>query len=97
MRYCQNIELFLTLNRILKPNYHFCKTVENTAYFHVSHTRKTTYFIRERKCQQIEESLVVTLLNCENRQVVSALAGFIGSITFYCKRSLFFLLPFYKG
>ena len=60
----------------------YCKTVDDTAHFLFScvlYQKNRLNFIKELKSQQIDESLV-SLLNCENRQVISALAGFIGSI-----------------
>ena len=60
----------------------WCKTVDDTAHFLfscVSYHEQRRNFIQELKNQQIDENLV-SLLNCENKHVTNALAGFIGSI-----------------
>ena len=48
-------------------------------YFPVSYREHRRNFIKELKNQKIDETLV-SLLNCKNKHVISALAGFIASI-----------------
>ena len=60
----------------------YCRVVDDTAHFLFScvlYQEHRRSFIRERKNQKIDETLV-TLLNCENKHVVRAVAGFIASI-----------------
>ena len=60
----------------------YCKTVDDMAHFLFScvlYHEQRSNFILELQNQNIEENLV-SLLNCENRHVISALAGFIASI-----------------
>ena len=49
------------------------------SYFPVSHQEQRRSFIKELQNQNIDETLV-GLLNCENKHVINALAGFIASI-----------------
>ena len=50
------------------------------SYFPVSHTKNTEgVALRSLKIKKTDETLV-SLLNCENKHVISALAGFIASI-----------------
>ena len=60
----------------------YCRVVDDTAHFLFScvlYQEHRRSFIRERKNQKIDETLV-SLLNCENKHVVRAVAGFIASI-----------------
>ena len=60
----------------------FCRVVDDTAHFlfsFVSYQEHQRSFIKELKNQTIDETLV-SLLNCENKHVISALAGFIASV-----------------
>ena len=60
----------------------YCRVVDDTAHFLfscVSYQEYRRSFIKELKNQNIDKKLV-GLLNCENRHVISALAGFIASI-----------------
>ena len=59
-----------------------CRVVDDTTHFLfscVSYQEHRRSFIKELKYQKIDETLV-SLLNCENKHVISALAGFIASI-----------------
>ena len=59
----------------------YCRVVNDTAHFLfscVSYQEHRKSFIRELKNQKIEETLV-GLLNCENKHVISTLAGFMGT------------------
>ena len=60
----------------------YCRVVDDTAHFLVScvsYQEHRKSFIKELKKQKIDETLV-SLLNCKNKHVISALAGFIASI-----------------
>ena len=60
----------------------FCRVVDDTAPFLfscVSYQEHRRNFIKELQSQNIDETLV-GLLNCENKHVINALAGFIASI-----------------
>ena len=60
----------------------YCRVVDATAHFLfscVSYQEHRRSFIKELQNQNIDETLV-GLLNCENKHVINALAGFIASI-----------------
>ena len=60
----------------------YCSVVDDSAHFlfsSVSYQEHQRSFIEELQNQNIDETLV-GLLNCENKHVVNALAGFIASI-----------------
>ena len=60
----------------------YCRVVDDTAHFLfscVSYQEQRRSFIKELQNQNIDETLV-GLLNCENKHVINALAGFIASI-----------------
>ena len=60
----------------------FCRNVNDTAHFLFScdsYQEHRRSFIKELQNQNIDETLV-GLLNCENKHVINALAGFIASI-----------------
>ena len=59
-----------------------CRVVDDTAHFLfscVSYQEHRKSFIKELKKQKFDKTLV-SLLNCENKHDISALAGFIASI-----------------
>ena len=59
----------------------YCRVVDDTAnlFSCVSYQEHRRSFIKEHQNQNIDETLV-GLLNCENKHVINALAGFIASI-----------------
>ena len=60
----------------------YCRVVDDIAHFLfscVSHQEHRKSFIKELQNQNIDETLV-GLLNCKNKHVINALAGFIASI-----------------
>ena len=70
-------------NKSKTDNCPFCKVVDDTAHFFliscVSYHEHRWSFIKELKILKKDKTLV-SLLNCENKHVLSALAGFIASI-----------------
>ena len=60
----------------------YCRVVDDTAHFLfscVSYQEHRMSFIEELKIKKFDETLV-SLLNCENKHVISALDGLIASI-----------------
>ena len=60
----------------------YCEVVDDSAHFLfscVSYQEHRRSFIKEPKNQKNDETLV-SLLNCKNKHVISALVGFIASI-----------------
>ena len=63
----------------------YCRVVDDTAHYLfscVSYQEHRRSFIKELQNQNIDETLV-GLLNCENKHVINALAGFIASIDLF--------------
>ena len=75
-------EFLFRSNKSKADNLPYCRVVDDTAHFLfscVSYQEHRRSFNKELKNQKIDKTLV-SLLNCQNKHVISALADFIASI-----------------